>query len=267
MRELYDNEISHVNGASRATGVVAAATGGKAGVTTGGIAGALCGQEARGIIAGGLAGAAAGFAAGSQVSMQKAPKTGRDAGAAAGAMAGAAICEYERSSSGSSEGGGGGGCVEVRSKLPCGKAAGEITLGDIMQLADEKTLEAGKGSVSFSKRKSASGFRITTTGGVSLVCSDTAPIPTRDGIVLAPNVAGKSVAVRRDANGMSQVSWEDVSSVESVGQIDIQHITVGDKCFWAGESDDGYILHHNLKQETTADGRIIYDGVDVTGSF
>jgi hypothetical protein len=32
-----------------------------------------------------------------------------------------------------------------------------------------------------------------------------------------------------------------------VGEIKVQHITVGDKCFWAGEKQGKYILHHNMK--------------------
>lgn len=122
-----------------------------------------------------------------------------------------------------------------------------ILVGSEMQLSDQVSLKAGVGVVSYSKRKKAPGYRLTTVSGVSLVCSNTAPIPTTDGIVLAPNVLGKSVAVRRDEGGESQSAWEVVTSVDAVGEIEVQHITVGDKCFWAGEKPNVYILHHNMK--------------------
>lgn len=140
-----------------------------------------------------------------------------------------------------------GGCVEVSSVLPNGGIAGNIKVEDSMQLADETNFEPSVGIVSYSKRKKAPGYRITTKGGVSLVCSDSAPIPTPEGLVLAPQLLGKSVAVRRDRQGESKIVWELIESIESIGEIEVQHITVGDKCFWAGENVDNYILHHNIK--------------------
>lgn len=148
-------------------------------------------------------------------------------------------------------GGGGGGCVAVASILPGGMCAGEIRVGDTMELADAKTLSAGTGTVSYSECKHAQGVRLVTTSGASLVCSDTAPIPTPDGLMLAPNLLGKQVAVRRDGEKPGVPVWEVVVEVELVGAIQVQHITVGDKCFWAGEKNSVYILHHNLKN---ADG-------------
>jgi hypothetical protein len=66
-------------------------------------------------------------------------------------------------------------------------------------------------------------------------------------LVLAPALLGKQVAVRKDQGEKSVTEWEQVVSVESIGAIQVQHITVGDKCFWAGEQSGAYILHHNLK--------------------
>lgn len=148
---------------------------------------------------------------------------------------------------GFSDGGGGGGCVAVASILPGGMRAGEIRVGDTMQLADAKTLSAGSGVVSYSECKQAQGVRLVTASGASLVCSDTAPIPTPDGLMLAPDLLGKQVAVRRDSEKPGVPAWELVVAVEPIGAISVQHITVGDKCFWAGEKDKVYILHHNLK--------------------
>lgn len=160
-------------------------------------------------------------------------------------------------------------CVHKESFLSCGKLAKDIKVGDVMQLSDERTLAPGEGTVTYSALKTTPGYRIITESGTSLVCSDTAPIPTTDGIILAPNVLAKSVAVRHDHNNSSEMVWEKVTAVESVGEIEVQHITVGDKCFWAGEKQHSYILHHNIKQQTvfTSDGRVVYDGFDVTNCF
>jgi hypothetical protein len=42
--------------------------------------------------------------------------------------------------------------------------------------------------------------------------------------------------------------FEQVEAVIEVGEIAIQHITVGDRAFWAGEHRGAYLLHHNLKE-------------------
>lgn len=143
---------------------------------------------------------------------------------------------------------GGGGCVEVNSLLPDGRRAGDVKVGDVMQLGDDRDLKGGQGTVTYSKRKVAKGYRILTESGFSLVCSDTAPIPTKNhGLVLAPELLGESVAVGKDEGGSSLTGWERVASVLEVGQIEVQHITVGDKCFWAGEVNGAFLLHHNMK--------------------
>jgi len=145
-------------------------------------------------------------------------------------------------------GGHGGGCVHIASLLPDGATAGTVKVGSAMILADEKTLMPGAGVVTYSEKKPAKGYRIEAEGGFSLLCSDTAPIPTPQGLVLAPSLLGKSVAVRKDEAGCSLVGWSKVTAVVEVGDIEVQHITVGDKCFWAGEKPGLFILHHNLKE-------------------
>jgi hypothetical protein len=146
-------------------------------------------------------------------------------------------------------GGGEGGCVAIESYLPDGRTAGAVKVGDTMQLGDEVTMGTATGVVGYSMLKAARGYRITTESGASLVCSDTAPIPTRDKGLLTPaKLLGEHVAVRWDESGMTSAGWETVSKVEEVGTIQVQHITVGDKCFWSGEKKGAYILHHNMKQ-------------------
>jgi hypothetical protein len=148
--------------------------------------------------------------------------------------------------------GGGGGCVHVDSRLPDGRRAGDVKVGDTMLLADE-TLKTIAGIVTYSERKFSHGWRITTKSGVSLMCSDSAPILTTEGYILAPLLLGKNIATRIDVGLDSRAHWEQVEVLQDVGIIEIQHITVGDRAFWAGEREGLYILHHNLK-ETTGGG-------------
>lgn len=147
-------------------------------------------------------------------------------------------------------GGDGGGCVHVDSILPDGRRAGDIRVGDTMQLGDEYTinLDSTVGLVSYSEEKTMAGFRITTQSGISLVCSDTAPLWTDEGYVLAPSVCGKRVAIRIDGSNAIETRFEVVEVVEAVGPIQVQHITVGNRAFWAGANRGAYILHHNLKE-------------------
>ena len=141
-------------------------------------------------------------------------------------------------------------CVHVDSRLPDGRRAGDIKKGDVMQLGDEHSpdLHTEVGVVSYSETKRARGFRVTTQSGISLVCSDSAPIWTDKGYIEAPGLLGTHVAVRVDGEKIA-VRYEQVEAVVEVGEIDIQHITVGDRAFWAGEQHGAYLLHHNLKEE------------------
>jgi len=146
----------------------------------------------------------------------------------------------------------GGACVHVDSYLPSGIKAGQVHVNSIMHLYDPETDEHDSGLVSYSEAKNVSGYRIRTSSGVSLVCSDTAPIPTRHaGLVTPGKLLGHFVPVvdiNRDTDEEDGgVVWEEVTESDRVGMIWVQHITVGDKCFWAGEKPGAYILHHNMK--------------------
>lgn len=149
-------------------------------------------------------------------------------------------------------------CVAIASYLPDGRRAGEMKVGDSMELADQHTLERGSGVVRYSQEKSVPGYRIITESGAALVCSNSAPIPVKSrGLMTPDQLPGEEVAVRRDKDGIVGVRWEKVVVAEAVGRISVQHITVGDKCFWAGEEKGAYILHHNSKPTgsgSSADG-------------
>jgi hypothetical protein len=98
--------------------------------------------------------------------------------------------------------------------------------------------------------------RIETESGVSLVCSTTAPIYTRElEFVNAPDLMGRTVACMKD--GMT--FWDKVVSVESVGDKFVSVIDAGGTAFWAGEQDNSYILHHNVKAWNRTAGELEYD--------
>lgn len=134
-------------------------------------------------------------------------------------------------------------CVAVNSFLPDGKIAGEIKISDLMILADQETLEPATGTVTYSQPSLQPSVRIVTNSGASLICSTTAPIPTTEGLLKAPEVEGKFIAVM--INNVSK--WDECISVTDVGEQWVQHITVENKCFWAGENSNAFILHHNIK--------------------
>lgn len=136
----------------------------------------------------------------------------------------------------------GGGCVVVEALLPDGRVAGDVRVGDTLALADPVTLEPLTGIVTYSEAELQPCVEIITASGRSLPCSTTAPIPTPQGLVLAPNLAGREVAVLVD--GVAR--WERVKRLRGIGQRMVQHITCENGCFWAG-AKGGFILHHNAK--------------------
>jgi hypothetical protein len=94
--------------------------------------------------------------------------------------------------------GGGGGCVLttafVRS-IRDGKEevirAGEVKVGDILVGADPITLEPTTHAVTYSQAKMQPCVELESVGGVVLPCSRSAPIPTTDGLTLAPDLEGR----------------------------------------------------------------------------
>ena len=53
------------------------------------------------------------------------------------------------------------------------------------------------------------------------------------------------MATRRGQASDGLVEWQTVTRLEHLDEIEVQLISVGDRCFWAGEQAHAYILHHN----------------------
>jgi hypothetical protein len=163
--------------------------------------------------------------------------------------------------------GGGGGCVVLESFIPLVestivnkrdvKQAFQLISGFKISLGSEnESLEPTIGTVVNNFVDIQPCVRIETESGVSLVCSTTAPIYTRElEFVNAPDLMGRTVACMKDGLPF----WDKVVSVESVGDKFVSVIDAGGTAFWAGEKEDSYILHHNVKSWNRNDGGLEYD--------
>lgn len=149
--------------------------------------------------------------------------------------------------------GGGGGCVALESFVPLVEkdqkhngreitkawmleSGMKISLGtDDLQIVD--------GQVIKTLNDYQPCIRISTVDGITLVCSTTAPIYTKDqGFIPATEVFGKRIAVMR--NGRTW--YDEVVGLEDVGMKFVRVIDAGDNSFWAGERPGSFILHHNV---------------------
>lgn len=149
--------------------------------------------------------------------------------------------------------GGGGGCVALESFVPLVETeqkhnGREITKAWMLESGMKislgtDSLEIVDGSVVKTLNDYQPCVRIVTSDGITLVCSTTAPILTRDkGFIPATEVYGKRVAVMR--NGRTW--YDEVVQLEDVGMKFVRVIDAGNNSFWAGERPGSFILHHNV---------------------
>ena len=149
---------------------------------------------------------------------------------------------------GGTGGGGGSTCVSVDAMLlsdGVAVRAGNVKVGDLLNLFDPSEWEPALGVVSYAETKEADLVRVVTAGGLMLTCSTTAPIPTkRGGLVPALSLMGHYIPTMVKG----RKGWDVVMDVVLLGRGEVRHIAVGDRCFWAADAGSpGFILHHNLK--------------------
>lgn len=149
--------------------------------------------------------------------------------------------------------GGGGGCVALESFIPLVEveqkhngreitkawmleSGMKISLGtDDLQMVDGKVVKT--------LNDYQPCVRISTSDGISLTCSTTAPIYTKEkGFIPATEVYGKRVAVMRNGRAW----YDEVVGLEDVGMKFVRVIDAGNNSFWAGERPGSFILHHNV---------------------
>jgi hypothetical protein len=148
---------------------------------------------------------------------------------------------------------GGGGCVALESYVPCvetemkhnGRLANQAWMlepGMAISLGTN-SLKIENGQVVKAVNDLQPCVKITTIDGISLICSTTAPIYTKEqGYVLSTELNDKHVAVMKD----NKVWFSKVTSITDEGTRFVRVIDTGDNSFWAGENDGEYILHHNV---------------------
>jgi hypothetical protein len=134
-------------------------------------------------------------------------------------------------------------CVTLNSILSSGKFARDVQVGQTLDTSDPYDFfTTSEQIVVYAETKVQPCVRIVTESNATLVCSTTAPIPTlENGYMLAPTLVNQMIPVMRN----NIANWERVERIEVVGEMQVRHITVDDRCFWAGESEDAFILHHN----------------------
>ncbi len=148
---------------------------------------------------------------------------------------------------------GGGGCVALESFVPMVETeqkhnGREITKAWMLESGMKislgtEDLSIVDGQVVKTLNDYQPCVRISTSEGITLVCSTSAPILTKDnGFIPATEVHGKRVAVMRDG-----ITWYDeVVGLEDVGMKFVRVVDAGNNSFWAGECSGSYILHHNV---------------------
>jgi len=148
--------------------------------------------------------------------------------------------------------GGGGGCVALESYIPEIETIRKHLGRDVQQawmLEKDMTIALGTENLDIVNSKIVDVLndyqpcvRVITKDGISLVCSTTAPLYTKEsGFVDAPDVLGKSVAVLRN----NDTWYSEVTVVEHVGHRFVRVIDAGNNSFWAGEKPGQFMLHHN----------------------
>lgn len=144
---------------------------------------------------------------------------------------------------GNGGGGGGGGCVVLDSYLPGTiNQAYKLYKGASLLLGTED-LNTVEGKVQEIITDKQPCVRVTTSKGVVLECSTTAPIYTQDGdYVDAPDLLGKYVAV----NLLGVTSFDEVVNITDIGEQFVAVIDTGDNNFWAGVKPGAYMMHHNI---------------------
>jgi hypothetical protein len=147
---------------------------------------------------------------------------------------------------------GGGGCVALESYIPLVEKDlkhNERPITNAWMLESGMKISLGTDELSIVDGqvvKTLNDYqpcvRISTSDGITLVCSTTAPILTKEnGFIPSTEVYGKRVAVMR--NGRTW--YDEVVRLEDVGMKFVRVIDAGNNSFWAGETPGSYILHHN----------------------
>lgn len=159
-------------------------------------------------------------------------------------------------------GGSGGGCVVTSAVMYDGRTAAEFARRESLLSTDPYGQQTALQEIFLAETRLEPCVRFVLSNGKTLECSESAPIPTRDhGYLRAPSLLGEYVpyTTRDVIDAWSEgetvaFDWLEVVEVVSIGEQYVRYIYAQDKNFWASMDGEGYILHHNLKNEPGAGG-------------
>lgn len=148
---------------------------------------------------------------------------------------------------------GGGGCVVLESYIPYVEHDKKHNMKDItnaymleqdMKISLGNTdLKTSTGIVKKVLNDVQPCVKVTTSDGISLVCSITAQLLSKEsGYISAIDSYGKNIAVMRN----NRTWYDEVVSIDNVGNKFVRVIDAGGNGFWAGSVPGSYVLHHNV---------------------
>jgi hypothetical protein len=123
------------------------------------------------------------------------------------------------------------------------RRARDIRVGDAMRVVDPDTGVESIEIVSNAQLAVVPGVKVYTRAGAILACSATAPLASRAGQTLSTDMEGLETYVEIDG----KKSWSLVEACYAEDNMEVMHITVGGKFFFAGLKQGWYIAHHNMK--------------------
>lgn len=147
------------------------------------------------------------------------------------------------------DGGGGGSpppppaeCVAAWAWMDEKRNAGAIGAGDVIDVLGDDMASVAQARVDGAKPAKALGYRLITTSGVTLTCSESTPITQPSGhCVRARDALGAQAAID-DALGLR---WETIVEKTRVGLIDVARIHVGGATYAAGDEKGRRMFTHN----------------------
>lgn len=148
------------------------------------------------------------------------------------------------SSPGSGTGGTGGssGCVCTDQWLPGDVQAGDVGEGDAIE-GTEGDLVTRSFCVDGARINLQPCWRLVTDSGASVSASESTPMTLPGGkLAMFPDMLGEMVAVRR---GDHPAQWERVTHMRYLGIREVNQISIGGNCYWAGDQRSIYVSTHN----------------------
>ena len=136
-------------------------------------------------------------------------------------------------------------CIWIFSYLHSGQQAMNAVVGDQLTVLNNSYSGYEVGSIKNITQASQLCVKITTASGIELTVSESTPITLQSGEVInVLNSLHEDVAVLDNGD----FRWEEIVSLENMGELPVAFIDAGDKTYAAGNNADRMIFTHNLMQ-------------------